>query len=131
MSIASVTRLRLRSIRYLIPFLYRAHVSGRQAAQSAGCAGLWTRKTRGLAFWTLTVWDDEKALRAYVATSPHREAIPRLAVWCDEAAVAHWVQSSDGAPDWRSATQRLAESGRLLRVKHPSAAQAAGAKNVS
>ena len=109
--IVSVTRLRLRSFLYLIPFIIRAQALSKQALGSAGCRGVRTRKTRGLAFWTLTLWDDEKSLRAYVSTSPHRDAIPKLSTWCDEAAVTHWLQESGAAPDWKLATEKLAESG--------------------
>jgi len=116
----SVTRLRLRSIVFLLPFALRASRINRQAVTTPGCQGARTRKTRGLAFWTLTVWDDEKSMRSFVAGAPHREVMPKLSNWCDEAAVAHWTQDSGAMPEWDAATKRLLESGRLLRVAHPS-----------
>jgi hypothetical protein len=49
-----------------------------------------------------------------------------LLEWCDEAAVAHWNQESAELPDWKTAERRMAESGRLSKVNHPSIDQQAG-----
>jgi heme-degrading monooxygenase HmoA len=130
MPFVSVTRLRLRSFLFLLPFAFRAAASTRQALKAPGCQGVRTRKTRGLAFWTLTVWDDEKSMRSFVAQSPHREVMPKLSKWCDEAAVAHWMQTSGPHPEWSLATRTLLENGRLLRVARPSESHAKGQINV-
>jgi len=130
-ALVSVTRLRLRSIWFLLPFAFRASGSSRQALSTPGCQGLRTRKTFGLAFWTLTMWDDEKSMRFFMAHSPHREVMPKLSVWCDEASVAHWTQESGTMPEWGAATQALLERGRLLQVAHPSDAQRKGQVNIS
>ena len=124
--IASVTRLRLRTFWVLVPFLIRAVQSERQARAATGCLGASTRRTRGLTFWTLTVWESEDCLRAFMAASPHRMAMPMLYHWCDEAAVARWPVDSARLPAWSAAAAALRESGRLSRVKRPSAAQRAG-----
>jgi hypothetical protein len=129
--VVSITRLRLRSILFLLPFILRASRSTRQALMTRGCQGARTRKTRGLAFWTLTMWDDEKSMRSFVAQSPHREVIPKLAVWCDEASVAHWTQDSGDMPGWSAAAEVLLGSGRLLRVARPSDAHKKGQVNVT
>ncbi|MEO8020083.1 MAG: DUF3291 domain-containing protein [Pseudomonadota bacterium] len=131
MPVVSITRLHLRSFFYLFPFALRAAASSKQAMRSAGCRGLVSRKTRGLAFWTLTLWDDEKSLKAFLMASPHREAMPKLAGWCDEACVTHWTQDEASMPDWASATQRLRDNGRLVRVAHPSEAHRNGTIEVS
>ena len=129
--IAAITRLRLRSWRFLIPFIIHANRSQRQAATSAGCVRVITRKTRGLAFWTLSVWESEAQLRAYVGASPHRESIPKLALWCDEAVTTHWNVASRDLPTWEDATAELLRSGRMLRVKYPSQDHAAKRINVT
>jgi heme-degrading monooxygenase HmoA len=131
MPLVSVTRLRLRSILYLLPFTFRAVASSKQALKTPGCQGVLTRKTRGLAFWTLTMWEDEKSMRSFISKSPHREVMPRLSTWCDEASVAHWTQESGAMPEWNSAAQTLLESGRLLRVAHPSDMHKQGRVNVT
>jgi hypothetical protein len=127
--LAAVTRLRLRSWRFLIPFAIHASRSQKQAAASAGCRGVTTRKTRGWAFWTLSVWESEESLRAYLRGSPHREAMPKLFPWCDEAVTTHWRVDSPSLPPWE-ATRELQRAGRLLRVRNPSPAQNQGVINL-
>ena len=124
--LVSVTRLRLRSALYLLPFVFHTTRSRRQAETHSGCLGVAVRKTRGLAFWTLSAWDSEDSLRSFLAGGPHRQAMPKLFHWCDEAATAHWHTDSSTLPDWDSAARQLQQSGRLSRVKHPSAAQRQG-----
>ena len=124
--IVSVTRLQLRSLRFLLPFAWHARRSRRQAEVAEGCLHVSVRKTAGLAFWTLTAWRDEASLRRYMRAAPHRVAIPKLAQWCDEAAVAHWEQDEARGIDWVDAARRLADSGRLLNVAHPSVLQRQG-----
>lgn len=129
--LASITRLRLRSWRFLLPFVLHASRSQKQAQAAQGCFGVITRKTRGLAFWTLSVWEGEAQLRAYLASHPHRSAIPKLFPWCDEAATTHWNVESPSLPQWTEATAKLLENGRLLRVRFPSEAQKKGVISVT
>jgi hypothetical protein len=77
------------------------------------------------------MWNDEKSMRSFVGQSPHREVIPKLSAWCDEASVAHWTQESGSMPEWEAATRVLIESGRLLRVARPSEAHKEGQINVT
>jgi hypothetical protein len=129
--LVSVTRLRLRSILFLPFFAYEAGRSRRQAAASRGCLGARVRKTQGLSFWTMTLWEDGQCMREFVAQGPHRQVMPKLAKWCDEAAVGHWEQESRGFPDWKSASDQLRTTGRLPRVLHPSADQQQGVINIA
>ena len=126
MPFLSITRLRVRSVRFLPPFLWYATASARQARRSAGCHGVRLRRTSRGAFWTLSRWDDESAMKAFRGRSPHRDAMARLARWCDEASYAHWLEPSDEWPTWEQGAQRLATTGRLSKVDHPSAEQAQG-----
>ena len=70
-------------------------------------------------------------MREFRAQSPHSKVMPKLANWCDEAAVAHWVQESTDFPDWQSASERLRTTGRLLKVSRPSEQQKRGVVNVA
>ncbi len=120
MPIVSVTRLRLRSPRYLPTFFWQTYRSRRQAANTAGNLGVKLRKTSGLAFWTLTIWRDNAAMRSFEITAPHSSAMAQLAHWCDEAAFVHWEQSASELPSWDAATERLRASGKQGSLRHPS-----------
>jgi hypothetical protein len=124
MPLIAVTRLRLRSSRYLVPFLWYAIRSQRQARRAEGNLGTDVRHAKG-AFWTLTVWRDRAAMRAYMLAGAHRVVMPRLQTWCDEASVADWEH--DAPPPWAEAETHLAQHGRVSAVKYPSPAHVAGA----
>lgn len=126
MPLIAVTRLRIRSFRFLPAFAWYTWRALGQARRSPGNLQAAVRKAEGLAFWTLTAWQDEAAMRAYRIASPHREVMPKLLDWCDEASVAHWTQDSGELPDWTIAELRMGQSGRLSKVRHPSADQRAG-----
>jgi quinol monooxygenase YgiN len=126
MSLASITRLRVRSVRYLPEFLLRALTSVRQARRSPGCLSADVRREVKLIFWTRTVWQDEAAMRAFMTTGAHRAVMPKILEWCDEAAVAHWQQDGERPPDWPTAEARMRTEGRTSRVRHPSPAHRRG-----
>jgi Domain of unknown function (DUF3291) len=94
--------------------------------KNAGQSRRQSEKTKGLAFWTLAIWRDNQAIRAFVPASPHKEAMQKLPHWCDEAAFADWEQDTADWPSWVTATERLAAGGRLVDVLHPSEQQKAG-----
>ncbi|HKV41560.1 MAG TPA: DUF3291 domain-containing protein [Blastocatellia bacterium] len=125
MPFVSVTRLRLRSRRYLPPFLWHSTKSARQAEHAAGFLDgklLFEAKNT---FWTVTLWEDEAAMRAYRNAASHRAVMPKLIEWCDEASVTHWSQETKAVPDWQEAHRWIAANGRPSKVKYPSIAQSA------
>lgn len=73
----------------------------------------------GNTFWTLTVWEDEKAMRAFRGAGAHGKVMSHLPRWCDEAAYAHW-SNQNSVPSWEEAYEKLVAEGRLSRVEHPS-----------
>jgi hypothetical protein len=82
------------------------------------------RETRN-AFWTLTAWEGDAAMNAYRTQGAHRDAMPKLLDWCDEASVVHWLQESRELPSWQEAHRRLMQEGRPSKVKYPSTAHLA------
>jgi hypothetical protein len=70
-------------------------------------------------FWTRSVWIDEAGMRSFMRSGAHRRVMPRLAKWCDEAAITHWVQNATEPPSWLEAHRRLKKEGRRLRVDLP------------
>lgn len=126
MALISVTRLQLRTWRVLPGFLSMTLGSWRQAQQAPGNLGVRLVREAGLIFWTLTAWEDETAMRAYMTTGNHRQAMPKLMDWCDEAAVVHWTQPTAELPDMAEAHRRMQTEGHFSRVRNPSPDQAAG-----
>jgi heme-degrading monooxygenase HmoA len=125
MPFVSVTRLRVRALRFVPQFAVYAIRSALQVRRSAGFLGGALMRDNGKAFWTVTVWSDAKAMEAYRIGGIHRAAMPKLLNWCDEASVTHWIQDSTDAPLWPEAYGRMAAEGRASKVNNPSPAQLA------
>jgi hypothetical protein len=107
----------------LPPFVWQSLKAASQAKRSDGFLGgrllIEARNT----FWTVTVWRDEAAMRAYRNTGAHGAVMPSLMNWSDEASVAHWTQDVADIPDWQELHRRMVREGRLSKVRHPSPAQ--------
>ncbi|MBA3246703.1 MAG: antibiotic biosynthesis monooxygenase [Pyrinomonadaceae bacterium] len=121
----SVTRLRVRSLRYLVPFIWRTLHTARQAEQAEGFLGGKLLREARNAFWTVTAWESEAAMLAYRNAGEHRDVMPKLLDWCDEASVVHWQQDGAELPNWLEAHRRISAEGRLSKVRHPSPDQEA------
>jgi hypothetical protein len=121
---ASITRV--RSVRYLLEFLWRAVAGVCQSRATPGCLFADVRREAKLVFWTRTVGRDELAVRAFMTNGAHRVVMPNILDWCDEASLAHWPQDGDTPPDWPAAEMKARSEGRTSRVRNPSAAQAPG-----
>ena len=68
MYFVSVTRLRIRSWRFLPAFLYFTLLSLIQAKRADGNRGTSLMRDAHLVFWTITVWRDEYAMREFAIT---------------------------------------------------------------
>ncbi len=120
----SITRLRLRSLRFAPEFLFRTLASQRQIKRSDGFIEGYVAQGPGLTFWTVTSWTSTDAMRGFRGAGAHRAALPKLALWCDEAATASLAD--DRFPDPADAARLLVEYGRIFKVRYPSAAQERG-----
>ncbi len=119
MTLASVTRLRLRKLRYLPGFAYYAVRSTIQAKRAPGCVKVEAKREGGLIFWTITLWDSQEAMRSYRNSGPHRTVMPKLATWCDEASYVRWTQESAEPPTLLQAHARLVSEGHVSKVRFP------------
>ena len=124
MPVVSVTRLRVRSWRFLPAYFLLAVRSARQAQRSKGNLSVRVLRDRQCTFWTTTSWESEGSMKAFMLAEPHRTAMRKLLEWCDEAALVHWTQPDSELPEWAEAHRRLVQEGRPSKVNHPSPAHA-------
>ena len=120
MPFVSITRLRVRSFRFLPWFALYNLRSLRQVKASPGFQGGGLLADRSWTFWTTTAWDSQESMRRYIITGSHKTAMPKLIDWCDEASIVHWIQSEETLPSWTEADQRMRTEGRVSKVRHPS-----------
>jgi len=120
MAFIGVTRLRVRSVRFLPAFAVHFLRTRRQVRQAPEFRGGSVLPDRHWTFWTMTAWDSQESMRRYMTTPPHRTTMPYLLDWCDEASVVHWDQPEDALPSWHEAHRRMCENGRASKVRNPS-----------
>lgn len=124
MAFISLTRLRLRSVRFLPLFALYTFRSLRQVRRAQGFKDGGLLAERDWTFWTLTGWERQEDMRRYMTSGAHKAAMPKLMNWCDEASVTHWEQVGDQIPDWAEADRRMRAEGRPSKVRNPSPAHA-------
>lgn len=120
MPFVSVTRLRLRSGRFLPAFALHSLRTLAQVRAAPGFRGGSLLAERSLAFWTLTAWDDAASMCATMAGGAHRAAMPRFVAWCDEGSVVHWEQAGEALPGWAEADRRMRGEGHPSKLHRPS-----------
>ena len=103
MIFVSLTRLRIRSIRFMPQFVVYAVRTMRQVKRAAGFQSGALLPDRSWTFWTMTAWDSQESMRAYMLAGAHKQAMPKLLHWCNEASVAHWEQAEADLPSWEEA----------------------------
>jgi len=126
MALVSVTRLRIRSWRYVLPFALYTLRATKQARKSTGFLAGWVGSSGNRAFWTVTVWTDEAAMKRYRDNGVHKGAMPRMLDWADEGAMARYEQPALEPPDGTAALAALLSRGRTSKVRHPTPAHVAG-----
>lgn len=124
MIFVSLTRLRIRSIRFLPLFAVYAFRSTRQVRRAMGFQAGALLNDRKHTFWTMTAWDTQANMRQFMNSGTHKKAMPLLLNWCDEASVAHWDQADRELPSWSEAARKMRESGRPSKVRFPSSEHA-------
>jgi hypothetical protein len=121
MVFVSVTRLRVRSLRFLPIFLIQAFRAAQQAKAAEGNLAVSLLRQPKNTYWARTVWTSEAAMKAFMLAGAHRGVMRKLLEWCDEAALVHWEQESQDSPDWPGAREKILAIGRTSKVNHPSA----------
>jgi len=106
--IALLSYLPLRSylkIPMFARFCYRVH---RQMVATPGAIGFAMRaKVLSRKFWTLSVWESDRALMEFVAKAPHGELMKAVAPHMGATAFTRWkILGSDIPPRWDDAIRR-------------------------
>lgn len=125
MVLVSVTRFRLNSgsPRGQLPFFYHTLLSIRQARRAPGFLRGKVFADVNRTYWTMTIWEDLPAARAFQKSGAHKRAMramPFFMQWCDEAATGHFEFEGDGLPGWFEAHHALVAHGRFLKLAQPS-----------
>src|SRR5437899_6730910 len=113
--VCSATYLRVRGPWVLPGFLLQTWRVVRAARRTPGSVSV---RLLGLPplpfFWTVTVWESQEAMDAFVATEPHRLAMAAMSRW---GSVGRFTRfTSTRRPGWRRALRELrAPSGRWTR----------------
>ncbi len=123
MPFVSVTRLRVKSIRYLFSFMKANEASVKALKISDGLLKGSELVDKKLTFWTITLWDSPDSMKKFRNSEAHRYAMQQLPYWCSEGSYHHWEQDADEFPDWQTVSARLFNEGKLTKVRNPSAAQ--------
>ena len=85
MPFVSVTRLRVKSIFFLIPFMRANEASVKELKASVGLLKGKELIDKKLTFWTITIWENEESMKGFRGSFSHRNAMQHLPKWCDEA----------------------------------------------
>jgi len=123
MPFVSVTRLRVKSFIYLIPFMRANEASVKELKKSQGLLMGKELIDKNFTFWTLTIWENEESMKGFRNSASHREAMKNLPNWCDEASYLHWIQNESDLPNWNVVAEKLFKEGKLSKVRNPSKAQ--------
>jgi heme-degrading monooxygenase HmoA len=123
MPFISVTRLRVKSIFFLLPFIRANEASVKEIKKSKGFLKGKELIDKKLTFWTITIWENEESMKEFRSSTSHRIAMQHLPKWCDEASYHHWVQEETEFPTWDNISEKLFSEGRLSKVRNPSKAQ--------
>src|SRR5260370_8613350 len=87
MALVSITRLRLRSWRFLPMFAWYVLRSARQAARAEGNLAVKLLREQRNISWTSTVWTGEAPMKKFMTSGSHGRALRKLIEWGAESAV--------------------------------------------
>jgi hypothetical protein len=109
--LALLSYLPLRKFSKIPRFLQFTLQIHRQLGASSGAIG-YSLRARLLSrkFWTLSVWENERALMNFVSNLPHLEVMKALAPHMGATKFTRWnVQGSAIPPNWDDAMRREAQ----------------------
>ena len=107
--LALLSYLPLKGYRKIIDMIRRSQSISSQLGQTPGLIGFtFLAKFLRHRFWTLSAWEDEQALMAFIGKAPHREAMTGLQPYMGETAFVRWrVKGADLPLRWDDALPRM------------------------
>jgi heme-degrading monooxygenase HmoA len=103
------SHLPLKRVTSTVRFFRGVSAIRRQLATADGLIG-YTLRAKPLArdYWTLSVWQDEQALRAFMRTPPHAGIMASLHPHLGPTKFTTWtISAADGRPSLTGALQHL------------------------
>ncbi|ELS33890.1 MULTISPECIES: hypothetical protein [Pseudanabaena] len=116
----SVTRLKLKSFRYLLSFLFYTDQILREIRASEGYLQGKLMATHNLSMWTMTLWTSEESARNFYLSGSHQLAMEKISEWTSEAVHINHPTNWDQLPPWTDVTQLLANQGHFVPLTNPS-----------
>lgn len=120
MAYLSMTRLKLKSPRYLIPFWFHTQRVVKQIKESEGFLQVKLLVTHNLSMWTMTLWASEEALDNFYLIGAHLLVMKKLSEFSSEAMAGHQEIESNELPSWEYVRNELCRIGYLGKLKEPS-----------
>ena len=119
----SITRLKVRSVLYILHFILANKASVKELTKTKGFLGGKELVDKNLTFWTLTMWESDGCMKTFRNSTSHRKAMQKLPLWCSEASYFHWMQAEEILPAFKIAAEKLLKDGKLTKVRNPSTRQ--------
>ncbi|NES18703.1 MAG: hypothetical protein F6K41_07170 [Symploca sp. SIO3E6] len=107
----SVTWLKLKHPKYLIPYLILSGRIIREVRVSEGFLKGKVLGTAGLSMWTATLWTSREASNAFHLQGVHWKSVRTIGKWSSEAASGHKNINSRQLPQWEHIAALLKQTG--------------------
>jgi hypothetical protein len=120
MAVVVVTRTRIARVRHLAPFSRDSVRVALYARRSPGFVTGALRVASGPEFWTMSVWEDGRAMHDFATGGVHAQVAPRMAGWAGHALMCAWQTTDRTLPTWADAQRRLEAAPRFLALDAPS-----------
>lgn len=120
MAYLSLTRLRLKHVGYLIPYLIDSAKIVREIIHSDGFIAGKVLAAPNLSMWTATLWSSKQASKAFHTKGSHGKIMSRFSSISTEAANVSVETSYARLPRWDYIAKLLTESGKFHQLESPS-----------
>ena len=113
-ALVMASRLEVRSLADVPRFFWKSLAAWRQVRTAPGALGAsLIAQPLKRTFWTLSAWEDKRALYTYAKTEPHRSIMTGLRSTTRGSVFTFWELPASELPlDWADARRRLAEQER-------------------